>query len=107
MALVALPARAVYCASKHAVEGMTKSIALDLADAGIRVNTIAPTFIETPLTRPMFQNTAFKEDVLRRLPIGRVGQVTDLMGAVVFLASDASAMMTGTCLVVDGGWTAQ
>ncbi len=107
MALVALPARAVYCASKHAVEGMTKSIALDLADAGIRVNTIAPTFIETPLTRPMLQNAAFKEDVLRRLPIGRVGQVTDLMGAVVFLASDASAMMTGTCLVVDGGWTAQ
>ena len=107
MALVALPARAVYCASKHAVEGMTKSITLDLADAGIRVNTIAPTFIETPLARPMLQNAAFKEDVLRRLPIGRVGQVTDLMGAVVFLASDASAMMTGTCLVVDGGWTAQ
>lgn len=107
MALVALPGRSVYCASKHAVEGMTKSIALDLAEAGIRVNTIAPTFIETPLTRPMFENKPFMEDVLRRLPIGRIGQVTDLMGAVVFLAGDASAMMTGTCLVVDGGWTAQ
>jgi NAD(P)-dependent dehydrogenase (short-subunit alcohol dehydrogenase family) len=107
MGLVALPARSVYCASKHAVEGMTKSIALDLADSGIRVNTIAPTFIETPLTRPMFENNDFKADVLRRLPIGRIGQVTDLMGAIVFLASDASALMTGTCLAVDGGWTAQ
>lgn len=107
MGLVALAGRSVYCASKHAVEGMTKSIALDLAPHNIRVNTIAPTFIETPLTRPMFENKPFFEDVMRRLPIGRVGQVTDLMGAVLFLASDASAMMTGSCLCVDGGWTAQ
>jgi NAD(P)-dependent dehydrogenase (short-subunit alcohol dehydrogenase family) len=107
MGLVALPARSVYCASKHAVEGMTKSMALDLAPHQVRVNTIAPTFIETPLTRPMFQNQAFMDDVMARLPVGRVGQVTDLMGAVLFLASDASALMTGSCLRVDGGWTAQ
>ncbi len=107
MGLVALPGRSVYCASKHAVEGMTKSMALDLAPHHIRINTIAPTFIETPLTRPMFQNREFRDNVMARLPIGRVGQVTDLMGAVVFLASDASALMTGSCLCVDGGWTAQ
>ena len=107
MGLVALPARSVYCASKHAVEGMTKSMALDLAPHNIRINTIAPTFIETPLTRPMFQNKAFLDDVMSRLPIGRVGQVTDLMGGVLFLASDASALMTGSCLCIDGGWTAQ
>jgi len=107
MGLVALPNRSVYCASKHAVEGMTKGMALDMAQHKVRVNSIAPTFIETPLTKPFFADKAFLDDVLRRLPIGRVGQVTDLMGAVLFLATDASALMTGTCLAVDGGWTAQ
>jgi NAD(P)-dependent dehydrogenase (short-subunit alcohol dehydrogenase family) len=107
MGLVALPGRSVYCATKHAVEGMTKSMALDLAPHKIRVNSIAPTFIETPMTRPFFQNKAFLDMVMDRLPAGRLGQVTDLMGAVVFLAGDAAALMTGTCLVVDGGYTAQ
>jgi NAD(P)-dependent dehydrogenase (short-subunit alcohol dehydrogenase family) len=85
---------------------MNKSFALDLAAHGIRSNTIAPTFIETPMTRPFFEDPAFKASVLQKIKLGRLGQVTDLMGAVVFLASDASALMTGSSLVVDGGWTA-
>lgn len=100
------PNRSLYCASKWALEGMNKAMALDLAPHGIRSNTIAPTFIETPLTRPYFEDEAFKASVLSKIKLGRVGQVEDLMGAVLFLASDASALMTGTSLVVDGGWTA-
>ena len=98
--------RSLYCASKWALEGMNKAFALDLARYGIRSNTIAPTFIETPLTRPFFEDAAFKASVLAKIKLGRVGQVTDLMGAVLFLASDASSLMTGSSLVVDGGWTA-
>ncbi len=98
--------RTVYCASKSAVEGLTKAMAIDLAPHGIRVNSICPTFIETPLTRPFFEDAAFRADVLTRIKLGRLGQVEDLMGAVVFLASDAAALMTGTSVVVDGGWTA-
>jgi len=98
--------RTVYCASKHAIEGLTKAMALDLAPHGIRVNSICPTFIETPLTRSYFDDPAFRADVLARIKLGRLGQVEDLMGAVVFLASDAAALMTGTALVIDGGWTA-
>lgn len=100
------PSRALYCASKWAMEGMSKAIALDLAPYGIRSNTIAPTFIETPMTRPYFEDTAFRETVLAKIKLGRLGKVEDLMGAILFLASDASALMTGTSLVVDGGWTA-
>ncbi|MBU6267035.1 MAG: SDR family oxidoreductase [Sphingomonadales bacterium] len=100
------PNRSLYCSSKWALEGMNKAFALDLAAHGIRSNTIAPTFIETPMTRPMFTDEAFKAGVLARIKLGRLGTVEDLMGAVVFLASDASALMTGTSLVVDGGWTA-
>ncbi|MGI4876864.1 MAG: SDR family NAD(P)-dependent oxidoreductase [Janthinobacterium lividum] len=100
------PNRSLYCASKWALEGMSKSFALDLAAAGIRSNTIAPTFIETPLTRPYFEDAQFKASVLARIKLGRLGQVEDLMGACVFLASDAAALVTGTSLVVDGGWTA-
>ena len=100
------PNRSLYCASKWALEGMNKSFALDLAGHGIRSNTIAPTFIETPLTRPMFEDAAFKASVLAKIKLGRIGTVEDLMGAVLFLASDASALVTGTSLVVDGGWTA-
>jgi NAD(P)-dependent dehydrogenase (short-subunit alcohol dehydrogenase family) len=85
---------------------MNKSFALDLAKYNIRSNTIAPTFIETPLTKPMFEDADFKESVLSKIKIGRVGQVSDLMGAIIFLASDASALMTGTSMVIDGGWTA-
>ena len=101
------PNRSLYCASKWALEGMNKSFALDLATHGIRSNTIAPTFIETPLTQPMFADPAFKASVLSKIKLGRIGRVEDLMGAALFLASDASALMTGTSLVVDGGWTAE
>ncbi|MFY7852788.1 MAG: SDR family NAD(P)-dependent oxidoreductase, partial [Brevundimonas sp.] len=98
--------RSLYCASKWALEGMNKAIALDLAPHGIRSNTIAPTFIETPMTRPFFEDPAFKASVLAKIKLGRLGKVEDLMGAIVFLASDAAALMTGTSLVIDGGWTA-
>ena len=100
------PNRSLYCASKWAVEGMSKSFALDLAAHGIRSNTIAPTFIETPMTKPFFENKEFLDSVMSKIKIGRLGQVEDLMGAVVFLASASSALVTGTSLVVDGGWTA-
>jgi NAD(P)-dependent dehydrogenase (short-subunit alcohol dehydrogenase family) len=101
------PTRTVYCATKHAMEGFTKAMAIELAPHKIRVNTLAPTFIETPMTRPFFQNEAFRKDTLQRIKLGRLGQLEDLTGAIVFLASDASALMTGTSLVVDGGWTAE
>lgn len=100
------PNRSLYCASKWALEGMSKAFALDLANAGIRSNTIAPTFIATPLTAPFFADPAFKASVLAKIKLGRLGTVEDLMGAVIFLASDAAALITGTSLVVDGGWTA-
>lgn len=100
------PNRSLYCASKWALEGMSKSFALDLAGHGIRSNTIAPTFIETPMTRPFFADEAFRASVLAKIKLGRIGSVEDLMGAALFLASDASSLMTGTSLVVDGGWTA-
>jgi NAD(P)-dependent dehydrogenase (short-subunit alcohol dehydrogenase family) len=101
------PNRSVYCASKWAMEGWTKAMAIELAPFGIRANTLGPTFIETPLTKPFFENPGFRDWVLSKIKLGRVGQVTDLMGPVVFLASDASALMTGSALVVDGGWTAE
>jgi NAD(P)-dependent dehydrogenase (short-subunit alcohol dehydrogenase family) len=101
------PTRTVYCATKHAMEGFTKAMAIDLAAHKIRVNTLAPTFIETPMTKPFFQNEAFRKDTLARIKLGRLGQLEDLTGAIVFLASDAAALMTGTSLVVDGGWTAE
>lgn len=98
--------RTLYCASKWGLEGMSKAIALDLAPYGIRSNTIAPTFIETPLTAPFLADPAFRDHTLRRIKLGRLGRVEDLMGAALYLASDASALVTGTSLVVDGGWTA-
>ncbi|WP_363182012.1 SDR family NAD(P)-dependent oxidoreductase [Sphingomonas quercus] len=101
------PDRSLYCASKWALEGMSKAIALDLAPFGIRSNTLAPTFIETPMTRPFFEDPAFKASVLARIKLGRLGAVEDLMGSVLYLASDAGALVTGTSLVVDGGWTAE
>jgi NAD(P)-dependent dehydrogenase (short-subunit alcohol dehydrogenase family) len=99
--------RTVYCTTKHAVEGMTKAMAVELAPRGIRVNSVAPTFLETPLTAPFFADPAFRADVERRIPLGRIGTVEDVTGAVVYLASPAAALVTGTSLVVDGGWTAQ
>lgn len=101
------PNRSLYCASKWAIEGMNKSFALDLALHGIRSNTIAPTFIETPMTKPFFEDEAFRASVLARIKLGRIGRVEDIMGAALFLASDASALVTGTSIVVDGGWTAE
>ncbi len=100
------PNRSLYCGSKWALEGMNKAFALDLAAHNIRSNTIAPTFIETPLTRPYFEDAAFKAAVLNKIKLGRIGRVEDLMGAILFLASDASALMTGTSMIIDGGWTA-
>jgi NAD(P)-dependent dehydrogenase (short-subunit alcohol dehydrogenase family) len=99
--------RTVYCASKHAMEGFTKAMAIELAPHAIRVNTLGPTFVETPLTKPFFANESFRKEVLSKIKLGRLGQVDDLTGAIVFLASDASALMTGSSLVVDGGWTAE
>lgn len=99
--------RTIYCASKHALEGLAKALAVELAPAGIRVNTVCPTFVETPMTRPFFENEAFRADTLRKIKLGRLGRVEDVMGAVVYLASDASALVTGSAMVIDGGWTAE
>ena len=99
--------RTVYCASKHALEGFTKALAVELAPQGIRVNSVAPTFIETDMTRPMFAREAFQQEVQSKIPLGQVGQPQDVVGAVVFLASPAARMITGASLLVDGGWTAQ
>jgi len=99
--------RTVYCASKHALEGLAKAMAIELGAAAIRVNTVCPTFIETPMTAPFFVDDAFRADVIRRIKLGRIGQVEDVTGAIVFLASDASALITGSAIMVDGGWTAE
>ena len=98
--------RAVYSATKHAVEGMTKSMAIEWGPYGIRVNTLCPTFIRTPLGEQTLQNPERKAWILSKIKLGRVGEVADIMGAVAFLASDASSLITGTGLMVDGGWTA-
>ncbi|MCC7347034.1 MAG: SDR family oxidoreductase [Variibacter sp.] len=95
--------RTVYTATKHAVEGMTKAMAFELGPRGIRVNALAPGYVDTPLTRPVLNDPKFRDRVVRAMPMGRVMTVEDLMGAIVFLASDASAMVTGLSLVVDGG----
>ncbi|MDU8910276.1 SDR family NAD(P)-dependent oxidoreductase [Aestuariicoccus sp. MJ-SS9] len=101
------PDRAVYCASKHAVEGMTKAMAIEWGPSGIRVNTVCPTFILTDLTRPTFEDPEKRAWIESKIKLGRVGEVEDIMGACVFLASDASALVTGTSILVDGGWTAE
>jgi NAD(P)-dependent dehydrogenase (short-subunit alcohol dehydrogenase family) len=99
--------RTVYCATKHAMEGFTKSMAIELAPHNIRVNSLGPTFLETPMTRPFFEDKTFREEVLSKIKLGRLGQLDELTGAIVFLASDASSLMTGAALVLDGGWTAE
>ena len=101
------PKRTLYCASNHALEGMTKALAWELGPVGIRVNTLCPTFFRTPLTEPMLIDPVFRSFVIDRIALGRIGELQDIMGPVVFLASEASALVTGTALMVDGGWTAQ
>ncbi|MGR3290969.1 MAG: SDR family NAD(P)-dependent oxidoreductase [Paracoccaceae bacterium] len=98
--------RAVYCASKHAVEGFTKTMAIEFGPAKIRVNTICPTFILTDLTRATFDQPEKRAWIEEKIKLGRAGEVQDIMGAVVYLASEASSLVTGTSLMVDGGWTA-
>lgn len=98
--------RAVYCGSKHAIEGMNKAMAIEFGPAGIRVNSICPTFILTTLTRPTFEDPKKRAWIDSKIKLPRVGKVEDIMGAAVFLASDASGMITGTSILVDGGWTA-
>jgi len=99
--------RTAYCMTKHAVEGLTKSMGVELAPRGIRVNSVAPTFIETPMTVPMFEDKAFKQWALDCIPMGRIGQLREVVAAVMFLASPDSSLMTGSSLKIDGGWTAR
>jgi NAD(P)-dependent dehydrogenase (short-subunit alcohol dehydrogenase family) len=106
MAVVGGVDRAVYCGSKHAVEGFTKAMAIEFGPHRIRVNTICPTFIRTPLTEQTFSRPERVRWIEEKIKLGRVGEVEDIMGAVTFLASDAAALITGTALMIDGGWTA-
>jgi len=100
------PIRSVYNMTKFGLEGLTKGMAIDLAKNNIRVNTICPTFVNTPMTKRFFKNKNFKREVLNKIPLGRIAEVSDVATAVVFLASNASSMITGTSILVDGGWTA-
>ncbi len=107
MGHVGSPGRTVYCMTKHAIEGLTKAMGVELAPDNIRVNSVGPTFIETPMTAPMFEKPEFQQFVNDRIPLGRVGKPNDVAYTVVFLASDAAQLVTGSCYKVDGGWTAQ
>ena len=107
MGHVGSPGRSVYCMTKHALEGLTKALAVELAPHNIRVNSVAPTFIETPMTAPFFEEPRFRDWVLSRIPLGRLGKLEEVVAAVAFLASPAASLITGASLVVDGGWTAQ
>jgi NAD(P)-dependent dehydrogenase (short-subunit alcohol dehydrogenase family) len=99
--------RTVYCMTKHAIEGLTKAMAVELGPLGIRVNAVAPTYIETPMTQPFFENPVFRNEVLRRIPLGRIGTIDEVVAAVTFLASPAASLITGASLLTDGGYTAQ
>jgi NAD(P)-dependent dehydrogenase (short-subunit alcohol dehydrogenase family) len=98
--------RTVYVMTKHALEGLTKAMAVELAPKGVRVVSVAPTFVETPLTKPFFEDPVFKKWVLDRIPLGRLGTADEVAKAVVFLASPAAGLVTGSSLLLDGGWTA-
>lgn len=107
MGHVGSPNRTVYCMTKHAIEGLTKAMAVELAPRGIRVNSVAPTFVETPMTRPMLDDPDFSAFVKRMIPLGTVASTDDIAQAVLYLCGPAGKMITGHSLVVDGGWTAQ
>ena len=105
--LLPIANRTAYCASKHAIEGLTKAMGVELAPHRIRTNSVGPTFVETPLAKKFLDDPAFSKDVLERIPMGKLGQVEDVADAIVYLAAPASNMVTGTSLLVDGGWTAR
>ena len=105
MGHVGVPIRSVYNMNKHGLEGLTKGMALDLAKYNIRVNTVCPTFVVTPMTKKFLKNKKFRRDMLNNIPLGRFAEMPEISSAVVFLASDAASMITGTSLLVDGGWT--
>jgi NAD(P)-dependent dehydrogenase (short-subunit alcohol dehydrogenase family) len=107
MGHVGAAGRTVYCASKHAIEGLTKALAVELAPHAIRVNSVAPTYIHTPMTEPFFADAEFRRQAEAAIPLGRIGEVEDVAGAVVYLCSSAASLVTGTSLVIDGGYTAQ
>ncbi len=107
MGHVGSPKRTVYCMSKHAIEGLTKAMAVELAPHGIRVNSVAPTFIETPMTKPMFDDPEFRDFVMDMIPLRELGKVEDVVAAVMYLASPGARLVTGHSLKVDGGWTAR
>jgi NAD(P)-dependent dehydrogenase (short-subunit alcohol dehydrogenase family) len=107
MGHVGSPRRTVYCLTKHAIEGLSKAMAVELAPTGIRVNSVAPTFIETAMTGPMLADESFRKFVFDRIPLGRLGQPEEVAAAVIFLLSDQASLITGTSLLTDGGWTAQ
>ena len=107
MGHVGSPNRSLYCATKHAVEGLTKALGVEHAAQGIRVNSVAPTFVDTPMTRPMLDNPEFNDFVMSKIPMGKLAEIEDVAAAVVYLASDLARMVTATSLLVDGGWTAQ
>jgi NAD(P)-dependent dehydrogenase (short-subunit alcohol dehydrogenase family) len=107
MGHVGAPGRTVYCMTKHAVEGLTKAMAVELGPHDIRVNSVAPTFVETPMTKPMLAEPAFRQSVMTSIPLGRLAEPKDVAHAVLFLTSPAARMITGTSLLVDGGWIAR
>ncbi len=107
MGRVGAERRTVYCMTKHAIEGLTKAMAVELAPNNIRVNAIAPTFLETPMTASFFADPEFRNWVISRIPLGRIGRMDEVSGAIVFLASPAASLITGTSLAIDGGWTAR
>ena len=100
------PIRSVYNMTKSGLEGLTRGMAIDLAKSNIRVNTVCPTFVVTPMTKKFLKNKKFKKDMLKNIPLGKFAEVSDVATAVAFLASDASSMITGTSILIDGGWTA-
>lgn len=104
---VAMRGRSVYTTTKHALEGMTKAMAIELAEKNIRVNAVGPTWVDTPMTRPALEDPVLRKDVIDSIPMGHLAQIEDVVGAVVFLSSPAAGMITGASLVVDGGWTAR